>query len=126
MRRNYYSTLQSESFSRRSLSTGLCWLCTYSQSLVLLYSAINVFRSTYFVQGILDRRRNRPEAAEASFMEAQNMWFKGDQTRLHPFNAGCIYKTGVVCLDQGKVEAAMYVSLASHISFISQPYTFFF
>lgn len=44
-------------------------------------------------------------------MEAQNMWFKGDQTRFHPFNAGCIYKTGVVCLDQGKVEAAMYVSL---------------
>ncbi|KAM0511973.1 hypothetical protein ACHAPE_009329 [Trichoderma viride] len=35
------------------------------------------------------------------------MWFKGDQIRLHPFNAGCIYKTGVVCLDQGKVEAAI-------------------
>lgn len=39
------------------------------------------------------------------------MWLKGDQTRLHPFNAGCIYKTGVVCLDQGKVEAAVYVHL---------------
>lgn len=49
-------------------------------------------------------------------MEAQNMWFKGDQTRFHPFNAGCIYKTGVVCLDQGKVEAAMYVS---HVSLLS-------
>jgi len=34
------------------------------------------------------------------------MWFKGDQARLHPFNAGCIYKTSVVCIDQGKVEAA--------------------
>lgn len=33
-----------------------------------------------------------------------------------PFNAGCIYKTGVVCLDQGKVEAAMYVSLASLVT----------
>ncbi|KAL7929497.1 P-loop containing nucleoside triphosphate hydrolase protein [Trichoderma chlorosporum] len=61
----------------------------------------------YFVQGTLDRRRNKPETAEANFMEAQNMWCKGDQTRFHPFNGGCIYKTGVVCLDQGKVEAAI-------------------
>lgn len=59
-------------------------------------------------------------------MEAQNMWFKGDQTRFHPFNAGCIYKTGVVCLDQGKVEAAMYVSLPSHPSPTFQPYAFYF
>lgn len=59
-------------------------------------------------------------------MEAQNLWFKGDQIRLHLFNAGCIYKTGVVCLDQGKVEAAMYVLLASHPSPISRPYTFYF
>lgn len=42
-------------------------------------------------------------------MEAQNLWMRGDQTRLHPFHAACIYKTGVVCLDQGKVEAAMCV-----------------
>jgi hypothetical protein len=77
---------------------------------------INVFRSAYFVQGTLERRRNRPEAAEANFMEAQNMWFKGDQTRFHPFNAGCIYKMGVVCLDQGKVEIAMYVSIPSLLS----------
>ncbi|KAE8340509.1 hypothetical protein BDV24DRAFT_164242 [Aspergillus arachidicola] len=31
----------------------------------------------------------------------------GDQTKLHPFNAACLYKTGVVCLDQRKVEAAI-------------------
>lgn len=44
------------------------------------------------------------------------MWFKGDQTRLHPFNAPCIYRTGVVCLDQRKVEAAVYVILLSPAS----------
>ncbi|KAK7408571.1 hypothetical protein QQX98_009276 [Neonectria punicea] len=55
----------------------------------------------------LQRRRGKPEAAEASFMEARNLWMRGDQTRLHPFHAACIYKTGVVCLDQGKVEAAI-------------------
>lgn len=43
-------------------------------------------------------------------MEAQNLWMKGDQTRLNPFYAGCLYKTGVVCLDQGKVEAAVCVN----------------
>lgn len=66
----------------------------------------NDLHSAYFVLGSLERRRHRPEAAEAHFMEAQNMWFKGGLT-LHPFNAGCIYKTGVVCLDQGKLEAAV-------------------
>ncbi|OBT61237.1 hypothetical protein VE03_09669 [Pseudogymnoascus sp. 23342-1-I1] len=60
----------------------------------------------YFVLGILERREGRSELAEANFMEAQNLWRKGDQTRLHPFNGGCLYKIGVVCLDQGKVEAA--------------------
>ncbi|TEY42388.1 hypothetical protein BOTCAL_0391g00040 [Botryotinia calthae] len=63
--------------------------------------------STYFVLGILERQQNRYEAAEASFIEAQNLWLKGDQTKFHPFNGGCIYNTGVVCLDQGKVEAAV-------------------
>ncbi|KAH8695778.1 hypothetical protein GQ44DRAFT_744505 [Phaeosphaeriaceae sp. PMI808] len=62
---------------------------------------------TYFVLGLLAQRRKQPEAEEANFMEAQNLWFKGDQTRLHPFNAGCVYKTGIVCLDQGEVDAAI-------------------
>jgi hypothetical protein len=79
-------------------------LFSYKEDLLLTRS-----NSAYFVLGLLERRRNRPEAAEASFIEAQNLWLKGDQTRLHPFNAGCLYKTGVVCLDQGKVEAAVYV-----------------
>jgi len=78
---------------------------------MLLTHTDDLIRSTCFVLGILERRNGRPEAAEANFIEAQNMWFKGDQNRLHPFNAGCIYKTGVVCLDQGKLEAAVYVLL---------------
>jgi hypothetical protein len=64
--------------------------------------------SAYFVQGTLHRRKGKPEAAEASFMEAQNMWMGAGQIiRMHPFYAACIYKTGVVCLEQTKVEAAM-------------------
>ncbi|KGQ08867.1 hypothetical protein BBAD15_g5804 [Beauveria bassiana D1-5] len=63
--------------------------------------------SAYFVKGTLERKTNRLEAAEASFIEAQNLWMRGDQTSLHPFHAGCIYKIGVTCLDQGKIEAAV-------------------
>jgi len=35
---------------------------------------------------------------------------RGDQTRVHPFHAACIYKTGVVCFEQCKVEAAVCVN----------------
>lgn len=59
------------------------------------------------MRGTLERRKKQYEAAEASFKEAQSTWIKGDQARLHPFNAGCVYKMGAVCLDQGKAEAAM-------------------
>ncbi|KAM7195974.1 hypothetical protein V8F33_006425 [Rhypophila sp. PSN 637] len=38
--------------------------------------------------------------------ESELNWaMRGDQTRLHPFHAGCVYNTGVVCLDQGKFHA---------------------
>ncbi|UKZ68842.1 uncharacterized protein TrAtP1_009862 [Trichoderma atroviride] len=104
--------------TKKNTARCLVYLERYDEAKSLLDVSIREFKQekplnwamlayTYFVQGILERRRNRPESAEASFMEAQNMWFKGDQTRSHPFNAGCIYKTGVVCLDQGKVEAAI-------------------
>ncbi|GAW14062.1 hypothetical protein ANO14919_034540 [Xylariales sp. No.14919] len=82
-------------------------LALYVLHAIIACQLANHGSSAYFVFGVLERRRKRSEAAEANFMEAQNMWFKGDQTRLHPFNAGCIYKTGVVCLEQGKVEAAI-------------------
>ncbi len=26
------------------------------------------------------------------------------KVRLHPFHTGCMYKTGVACLDQGKID----------------------
>ncbi|KAF2811394.1 uncharacterized protein BDZ99DRAFT_507903 [Mytilinidion resinicola] len=104
--------------TKKNMARCLVHLGQYDKAQALLDISITEFKKekalnwamlayTYFVLGILERRRNRPEAAEASFIEAQNLWFKGDQTRLHPFNAGCIYKTGVVCLDQGKVEAAV-------------------
>ncbi|KAI9842890.1 MAG: hypothetical protein M1837_006722 [Sclerophora amabilis] len=61
----------------------------------------------YFVLGTLERHQRNFESAEAYFTEAQNSWLKGDQTRLHPFNGGCMYKIGACCLDQGKVESAI-------------------
>ncbi|KAF4992903.1 hypothetical protein FGRMN_6846 [Fusarium graminum] len=60
-----------------------------------------------FVLGIIDMEEKNLEAAEAHFIEAQNIWLLGDHTRSHPFNAACMYKTGVCCLEQGKVEAAV-------------------
>jgi hypothetical protein len=56
--------------------------------------------SGYFSLGLIERRERTLELAEARFIEAQNLWLKGDHTRLHPFNAACMYKTGAVCLDQ--------------------------
>ncbi|UKZ73821.1 hypothetical protein TrVFT333_001474 [Trichoderma virens FT-333] len=104
--------------TKKNTARCLVYLERYNEAQALLDTSIREFKQekplnwamlayAYFVQGILERRRNRPAAAEASFMEAQNMWSKGGQARFHPFNAGCIYKTGVVCLDQGKVEAAI-------------------
>ena len=63
--------------------------------------------SALFARATMNRRQRHLEAAEAHYIEAQNAWLKGDQTRAHPFYAGCLYKIGVCCLDQGKVEAAM-------------------
>ncbi|KAL3437123.1 hypothetical protein BDV09DRAFT_163834 [Aspergillus tetrazonus] len=104
--------------TKKNMARCLVYLGRYDNAQELLSTSIAEFKQekpfnwamlayAYFVQGTLQRRTNKPEAAEASFIEAQNYWFKGDQTRLHPFNAGCVYKTGVVCLDQGKVEAAV-------------------
>jgi hypothetical protein len=56
---------------------------------------------------MIDRREGLLEAAEAHFIDAQNIWLQGDNTRHHPFNGGCMYKIGVCCLDQGKTEAAV-------------------
>ncbi|KAI0096977.1 P-loop containing nucleoside triphosphate hydrolase protein [Nemania sp. FL0031] len=61
----------------------------------------------YFCMGCLDRCRRRLESAEEHFMEAQNAWRRGEQTRLHPFNAGILYNMGACCLEQGKIEAAI-------------------
>ncbi|KAL9044436.1 MAG: hypothetical protein Q9214_002424, partial [Letrouitia sp. 1 TL-2023] len=62
---------------------------------------------TYFALGTIDRFDQKLESAEAHFMQAQNLWVKGDQLRTHPFNAACMYKMGCMTLDQGKLEAAV-------------------
>ncbi|KAK0110117.1 hypothetical protein ONS95_002772 [Cadophora gregata] len=62
---------------------------------------------THFNLGTVDRHEHQMESAEAHFMEAQNLWGKGDQLRTDPFNAACMYRLGCVSLDQGKLEAAV-------------------
>ncbi|KAK8130629.1 hypothetical protein PG999_003009 [Apiospora kogelbergensis] len=60
-----------------------------------------------FCRGTLARCRGQPEHAEAHYLEAQNTWIMGDQSRVHPFNASIMYNIGACCLLQGKVEAAI-------------------
>jgi hypothetical protein len=92
-----------------------------SPSLVLFFfllsnlqreTSLTQIPSAYFAQGVLLHREKHSAAAEASFLEARTLWLKGDQTQQHPFHAGCLYKLGLVCLEQGKREESMYVSLA--------------
>lgn len=73
------------------------------------YAAITKLWSTsgLFALATMERHQHNFESAEAHFIEAQNAWLKGDHTRLHPFNGGCMYRMGTCCLDQGKTEAAM-------------------
>lgn len=57
--------------------------------------------------GVYHHSLEQFQLAEKHFLQAQNTWLKGDQTRLHPFNGGCMYRIGLSCLCQGKIEAAM-------------------
>lgn len=57
--------------------------------------------------------------AETCFMQAQNLWLSQDKARTSYFNGACMYRVGCCALDQGNVEAAMYVSPESpavHVS----------
>jgi len=62
---------------------------------------------THFALGSVERIDRNFDSAEAHFMEAQNLWLKGDQLRTDPFNAACMYRLGCTALDQGKLEAAV-------------------
>lgn len=64
-------------------------------------------QSAHFALGTLRRHDGHYEAAETHFMEAQNLWTRGDQLRTDPFNAACMYRMGCTALDQGKLEAAI-------------------
>ncbi|EME85066.1 uncharacterized protein MYCFIDRAFT_135445 [Pseudocercospora fijiensis CIRAD86] len=101
-----------------NLSRCLIYLNEPLEAQALLDEAVTALKRTeprewavlayaFFTQGVLHRSQKNFEAAEASSIEAQNTWFEGDETRSHRFNGACIYKIGVVCLDQGKVEAAI-------------------
>ncbi|KAL5330147.1 hypothetical protein ACEPPN_003672 [Leptodophora sp. 'Broadleaf-Isolate-01'] len=102
---------------KKNMARCLVYLNDLVRARELLNTSIAEFKSAkplnwamiaaYQVLGTIERREGNSELAEASFIEAHNLWLKSDQTRLHPFNASCIYKTGVACLDQGKVEAAV-------------------
>ncbi|KAI9044341.1 uncharacterized protein KD926_000942 [Aspergillus affinis] len=61
----------------------------------------------YFALATLERREQNFEMAELYFITAKRSWLRGGQFRPHPFNAGCMYKAGACCLDQGKVKAAI-------------------
>ncbi|KAI4681756.1 uncharacterized protein J4E84_007351 [Alternaria hordeiaustralica] len=103
----------------KNMARGLLYLKRLDEARALLKTCIDGFRnedtlnwamvaySAYFALGLIDRREGKFESAEATFIEAQNLWLKGDLKELHPFNGACMYKTGAVCLDQGKVEAAI-------------------
>lgn len=63
--------------------------------------------SAYFTLGLVARRDYALEEAETQFIQARDLWLKGDSTHLHPFIGACNYKLGAVCLDQGKAGDAV-------------------
>lgn len=80
-------------------------MCLLTQRCAILNYA-NI-QSTHFGLGTVDRRERKYAAAETHFMEAQNLWLKGDQMRSDPFNGACMYRLGCTALDRGELEAAM-------------------
>ncbi|KAI1408047.1 hypothetical protein F5Y13DRAFT_205132 [Hypoxylon sp. FL1857] len=62
---------------------------------------------THFGLGTVERHDRNYEQAESHFMEAQNLWLKGDQMRSDPFNGACMYRLGCTALDRGQLEAAI-------------------
>ncbi|KAK0102761.1 hypothetical protein ONS95_006358 [Cadophora gregata] len=61
----------------------------------------------HFCFGVLYRTQHKYDSAEARFIEAQNAWLEGGQSRKHPFNAGILYNIGACCLDLGKTGASI-------------------
>ncbi|KAF2762060.1 hypothetical protein EJ05DRAFT_496932 [Pseudovirgaria hyperparasitica] len=61
----------------------------------------------HFGLGTVDRRERKFDTAEWHFLEAQNLWLKGDQMRTHPMYAACSYRLGCVAMEQGDITAAI-------------------
>ncbi|TVY82554.1 hypothetical protein LSUE1_G002863 [Lachnellula suecica] len=102
----------------KSLGVSLTWAGELKLAQDLINQALQQIESkepynwamaayTHFSLGTIDRHNRKLDSAEAHFMEAQNLWGKGDQLRTDPFNAACMYRLGCTALDQGKVEAAV-------------------
>ncbi|KAH8423758.1 tetratricopeptide repeat protein [Aspergillus melleus] len=66
-----------------------------------------VLAYAYFALATLEQRERNFEMAELYFITAKRSWLSDEQSRLHPFHGGCLYKIGACCLDQGKVQAAI-------------------
>ncbi|KAI0102845.1 hypothetical protein GGR51DRAFT_562299 [Nemania sp. FL0031] len=100
---------------KKNMARCLVYMGKSSEARSLLETAIaelqvdnwGMMAYAHHVMGLINRNEGDLEAAEASFIEAQSFWHKGDQDRLNPFSGGCAYKIGVVCLDQGKTDAAV-------------------
>ncbi|KAF2259245.1 NB-ARC and TPR domain protein [Lojkania enalia] len=101
-----------------SMGLGLVWSGQSQRARDLMMGALEQVESTepynwavasytHFGLGTVERRDMNFESAEAHFMEAQNLWLKGNQMRSDPFNAACMYRLGCTSLDQGHIEAAV-------------------
>ncbi|KUJ22180.1 uncharacterized protein LY89DRAFT_778484 [Mollisia scopiformis] len=84
-------------WAANNAATGMATLNNFTEAL----------ECAHFGLGLVDRHNIDFESAGTHFLEAQNLWLKGDQMRTNPFNAGCMYHLGCVALDRGKVESAV-------------------
>ncbi|KAH8587882.1 hypothetical protein B0O99DRAFT_694027 [Bisporella sp. PMI_857] len=92
---------------KKSMGMTLVWGGWPDRARVMVADALDQIEyGTHFALGTVDRYDRDLESAEAHFMEARNLWLKGDQLRTDPFSAARMYRMGCIALDQGKMEAA--------------------
>ncbi|KAK0610364.1 hypothetical protein B0T17DRAFT_499972 [Bombardia bombarda] len=66
-----------------------------------------VAASTHFGLGTVERYEGNWDAAEAHFIEAQNLWLQRSRILSDPFNGACLYRLGCTALDKGQPEDAV-------------------
>ncbi|KAK6000668.1 hypothetical protein QM012_003393 [Aureobasidium pullulans] len=103
---------------KKNLGRCLVYLHAYAGAETLLLEATREFELSepvnwamlayaHFAYGVVQTFRENFVEAEILFTKARDGWLEGDQTRLHPFNGGCMYRLGCVALQCGKVDAAV-------------------